>query len=300
MMLKRPNLEDILGALADKHSIRIFKQASTGLKSGQSGLEKIGLTKKQFYSRLKKLVNLGLISKGEGVYKHTSLGTLVNSTQIKPMEEALIDYWDLLAIDELKQSKLIPQQERERIIQSIINETRLKNYLTQESQPIKIIKTYDELTREVLRLIDLARSEIFIASRYYEPNVSLRMMKKLGEGTSLNILDGNPSGTSLVSRLKTALNDPATRSLAKAMLESPKVRIRNRILEYSFIVVDEEYCGFEVVNPLSPHEFNLAVEFKDQELSRKMIGLFENLWASSELPIREIKSNKKGSKVPTI
>lgn len=298
LMPERPKSVEILEALANESSIKIFKQASTGLKSGETVLEKMGLTKRQFYSRLKKLVNLGLISKTEGVYKHTSLGSLVNSIQIKPLEEALVNYWNLLAIDELKQSKVIPQQEQERIVQSIINKSRLQEYLIQDGgQPTKIMSTYDELVREILRLIDLARSEIYIASRYYEPNVSLRIMEKFGEGVSLNILDGNPSGTSLVTRLKTALNDPATHSLAKAMLESPKVRIKNRILEYSFIVVDGQYCGFEVVNPLNPHGFNLAVEFKNQEISRKMIDLFENLWTSSEIPIKSTHANQTRSKV---
>ncbi|MFC1754603.1 hypothetical protein ACFL96_14600 [Thermoproteota archaeon] len=291
----RPKIEDILHALSNEYSIKIFKQTSTGLKSGKSGLEKTGLTKKQFYSKLNRLVDLGLVFKTKGVYKQTSLGTLVNSTQIKPLEEALINYWNLRAIDELKQSKVIPSQEQEKIAQSIINKNKYS--IQDENQPSKILNTYDELTKEVIRLISLAENEIYIASRYYEPNISLKLMEKFREGVSLNILDGNPSGTSLTSRLKTALNDTSMRSIAKAMLESTKVRIRNRILEYSFIVVDGNYCGFEIINPLSPHEFNIAVEFNDQKISQKMINFFENLWLSSEIPIKSVESTQKRTKV---
>ncbi len=297
LMSSRPKIADILGALSDNYSIKIFKQTSTGLKSGQEGLEKMGLTKKQFYSRLNKLVGLGLIFKTGGIYKHTSLGVLVNSTQIKPLEEALINYWNLLAVDELKQSKVIPQQEQETIVQSILDNAKLKEFFILNSQPIKVMKTYDELTKEVLKLIGSAKKSIYIASRYHEPNVSYRIMEKFGEGVSLNILDGNPSGTSFALRLKAALNDPANNLLAKAMLESDKVRLRNRVLDYSFIVVDEKYCGFEVVNPLSPHEFNLAVEFIDQEVSQKLIDIFEKLWLSSETSIKSSESTQTISKV---
>lgn len=290
----KPKIEDILDALSNEHSIKIFKQTSTGLKSGKNGIKKTGLTKKQFYNRLNRLINLGLVSKTKGIYKHTSLGTIVNSTQIKPLEEALIDYWNLRAIDELKNSKNIPLQEQEKIAKSIINKNKLNEYsLQNENQPSKIMNTYNELMKEVLRLISLAENEIFIASRYYEPNVSLKLMEKFRECVTLNILDGNPSGTSLTSRLKSALNDPSMRIIAKDMLDSNKVRIKNKILNYSFIVVDGNYCGFEIIDPLNPHEFNIAAEFKDHRVSQKMINLFENLWASSEEPIKNPASNKQ-------
>lgn len=282
-MTTRPKLGPILAALADEHSLKLFKIASTGFRGGPGVPEKMGLTKKQFYSRLHTLVKLGLVNRTVGLYKHTYLGSIVNNMQIKPLEESLTDYWNLLAVDELRRSKDIPQKEQEKITRSILNETRLKKYFAQDlSQPTKIIYTYEELVDSVLRLIESARTEIFLASRYYEPSVGLRLIGKFGEGVSLNLLDDNPSGTSLVSRLQAALDDPATHSLAKAMLESPKVRVSRRVLEYSFIVVDGEYCEIEIVNPLTPQEFNLALGFKDEELSRRMIGFFEKLLTSEK------------------
>jgi predicted transcriptional regulator len=292
-MVKRPDLVDIYDSLANEHSLKMFKQASTGLKSRSEDIEKMGLTKKQFYSRLKKLVKLGLLTRVKGSYVHTALGRFVNSIQIKPLEEALANYWNLLAIDELKKSKVIPEQEQERIIKSITDNSDLKEYLSNKNlEPVKIIKSYEGLSKEVLKLIDSAKTEIFIASRYYEPQVSLRLMRKFSEGVSLNILDGNPSGTPLQTRLEAALKDPKTQQLAKAMLESPKVRLKTKLLTYSFIITDGEYCGFEVVDPLKPHEFNLAVEFRDEEISNKMKIIFENLWKTQEIVTKKVPAKK--------
>jgi len=273
-----PKIGPILAALADEYSLKLFKLASTGFRGGPSVPEKIGLTKKQFYSRLQTQVKLGLVDRTGGFYKHTSLGSIVNNMQIKPLEESLIDYWNLIAIDELRRSKIIPQEEQEKIAKSILNETKPTKHFNQDfGQPTKIIYTYGDLVNSTLRLIESARTEIFLASKYYEPSISLSLIGKFGKGVSLNILDDNPSGTSFASRLQAALDDPATQPLAKAMLESPKVRLSRRALEYSFIVVDGEYCGIEIVNPLTPQEFNFAVEFKDEELSRRLIGFFEKL-----------------------
>lgn len=292
-MVQKPSLQDIFDALSNEYSLNMFKQASTGLKSKSEDIEKMGLTKKQFYSRLKKLVKLGLLTRVKGSYIHTALGRFVNSIQIKPLEEALANYWNLLAIDELKKSKVIPEQEQERIIKSITENSDLIEYLSNNKyEPIKVIKKYEDLAKEVLNLIDSAKTEIFIASRYYEPQVSLRLMRKFSEGVSLNILDGNSSGTPLQTRLEAALKDPKTQQLAEAMLKSPNVRLKTKLLTYSFIITDGEYCGFEIVDPLTPHEFNLAVEFRDREISEKMKVQFENLWKAPEVVTREITREK--------
>jgi predicted transcriptional regulator len=296
-MSENPKLENIFAALSDDASIRIFKLASTGFESGNDVPKKIDVTPKQFYSRMRRLLDNGLIAKDRGFYRLTTLGMAVANTQVKPLEELLANYWKLVATDELRQSKAIPEKEREKVTQSLFSGTGLTEYLGEGGRlPIKIISTYEELIKEVLRLIELARTEIHIASRYHEPQVSKRLIEKFAEGVSLNILDGNPSGTSLVSRLQAAstASNPATQALVRAVLESPRVRIRNLPLEYSLVVVDRLYCGFEQVNPLNPHEFNLAVEFGDAELSQRMVVLFERLWNSAEITVPHNVSSSGG------
>lgn len=107
-------------------------------------------------------------------------------------------------------------------------------------------------------------------------------MKKFGEGVALHLLDDNPSGTTLVSRLHAAMNDPSTKEIAKAILQSPKVRIGRCALDYSFMVVDGDYCQVEIVNQSNPGEFNFALEVNDQLISLRMTEIFEKLMASQK------------------
>lgn len=299
----KPKLQSVLEVLADEHSLKLFKQASTELNGGAGAPGKVGLTKKQFYSRLHRLVELGLVEKRSGwSYRHTTLGSLIDSLQLKPLEEALTEYWNFHAIDELKKSESIPKQEQEKITQSILNKTALKKYYAEgmgQSRPAaKIICTYGELVDGVLKLVRSAKKEIFLASRYYDPQVSMLLMKKFGEGVALNLLDNNPSGTTLVARLHAALKNPETQPVAKAILESPKVRIGECALDYSFLVVDGECCQVEIVDRLTPGEFNFAVELNnDQQVSSKMIEVFEKIMASEKTskPGRGVKTSKDTS-----
>ena len=292
----KPELGDILSALSDEHSITILMQASAGLKGDSSTHKSIGLSKKQYYTRLNRLVKLGLISRNNGLYRYTALGALVINTQLKPLEDALTNYWSLLAIDELKRSKVIPQQEQDKIVEIILNKNLVNaRGLDGSRRTATVFSTYDDLVKESLRLISSAKSEIFIASRYFELDVSNLLLEKFREGVALNILDGNPSGATLVSRLRAALDNPESRSLAEAVLKSSKVRIKRSTLEYSFIVVDGENCGVEIVNPLNPQEFNLAIELSDKKLSQKMINLFEDQCKSAEVDIKVEILNKNNS-----
>ena len=171
--------------------------------------------------------------------------------------------------------------------QSLLVGTGLENLFRDVAgRPTVVVNTYEGLVQEVMRLIELGKKEIHIASRYHEPEVSKRLIEKFGKGVALNIIDGNPTGISLTARLQAASTsaDPATRAIMKAVLESPRVRIARLSLDYSFIVVDRRYCGFEVVSPLSPHDFKLAVEFEEEELAQRMVDVFENLWKSGQSP----------------
>src|SRR5579875_443728 len=167
-MAERPSISSYLDTLSDEETLKIFRYASNGLKSGREGLQQLQITRKQFYSRLGRLVDLGLIvKKDDGIYEHTALGGLINNTQIKPLEEALANYWTLHAVDELKQAKEIPQLEQEKLIAALMVNSPLKVHFTLSNRlPTKIITSYDELVDRLLNLVELAKNEIYLASRY--------------------------------------------------------------------------------------------------------------------------------------
>jgi hypothetical protein len=98
-------VRDIHSALSNSDSLRIFNLAAEGIDASTSVLEKYQFTKKRYYGRLKELVDLGLVFKNGGEYKHTSLGSTIFDNQVKNLEQILVKKNNLEVINELKKNR---------------------------------------------------------------------------------------------------------------------------------------------------------------------------------------------------
>src|SRR5690242_285342 len=98
--------------------------------SGSIIMARLGLTPKQYHSRMKKLMSTGLIDRTDGRYHATCLG-VVFFTWYGKIETATKYYWKLKAID-IGMSvgkKKIPVREPKRIIETLIQNQEMKNIL---------------------------------------------------------------------------------------------------------------------------------------------------------------------------
>ncbi len=277
----------IFKTLGDDVSLRLFRLASIGIDPSLEFLQKTGLTRKQFYTRLQRLVKLGLVQKKHGVYTLTTLGTMVQNIQLKPLEELVDNYWKLQAIEMLKDANKIPEEERNRLIESIAKseEFNLLSYVSPNK--IKITATWDELLKRLSEFLQMAKKEIYVASRYHDPVIAKNILDKFKEGVTLYMLDASADNVNFASELRAIILNPPdkeTYEFCLGILNSDKVHLRNRSLPFSFIVVDGTYAGFEIMNPLTPNEFLFAVDVKDEKISQKLIGHFNELWKTAEDP----------------
>ncbi len=71
-------VREIYSALSNTDSYRIFRLASDGIDASSEVLEEQSFSKKRYYVRLRKLIQLGLVRKDNGRYIHTNLGKLVH------------------------------------------------------------------------------------------------------------------------------------------------------------------------------------------------------------------------------
>ena len=142
----------------------------------------------------------------------------------------------------------------------------------------KYYRSYAELVRGLLDLVGIAQKEIFLASKYYEPVISAKLLQKFAGGVALHILDGNSSGISFEERIRqVAAVDTTNRALLLKLLDSPTVEIKTAEVPFSFIVVDGKHCGFEVVDPMNPDEFYFAIRVEDSSIASKLIESFHQL-----------------------
>ena len=192
--------EDVFALLGDKQSVEILIASSAGLQSTSNGIG--SQTKKQYYVRLKRLVDFGLIEKHQSIYKLTSFGSIVYENHLKTMDKIIPNYWQIKSIDVLKSRHDFPPEQKEKIMNEYIETTNMNEVLnaTQLSS-FTVVKKFDDLIVEVLKVMDNAEKEIYFATRYHDPYVSTKVFKKFSKGVTIHILDGNPEQISVESRL---------------------------------------------------------------------------------------------------
>ena len=77
------SLTDILGAISDDKSLMLFNTIAVSYPENDTEmiLVKLNLTRKQYYSRMYKLVKANLINRRNGKYFLTSLGKIAYNAQ---------------------------------------------------------------------------------------------------------------------------------------------------------------------------------------------------------------------------
>jgi predicted transcriptional regulator len=268
--------------LADRHSINIVKMAYFGSK-GSSMSRKGNISKKQFYSRLKRLRDMGVIEKRGSVYRTTTFGSLIFNGQIKPLEDIIANYWNLKAVDILKSRQDFPLREKEKLIEEMIQHTSLKGIVNgTHLSGFSVIKDYNRLVLEVTRLLESAEKEVFLATRYHDPHFSKLIFHKIAnEGLMVHMLDSLPEQISVENRLNAILRVPPNREtyeMVTKIIKSHRLDLRKAKLSASFMVVDGTTVCYETTDYFNPEEFTLAIShYDDPYLAQRFISYYRTL-----------------------
>jgi DNA-binding transcriptional ArsR family regulator len=274
--------EDIFSILSDRISSSILKSAYSGLRASSTNY--IGkISKKQFYVRLKRLREAGLIEKRDSFYRTTTLGSLIYNGHIKTLDEALSNFWQLKAIDLLKTRKDFPSHQKEIVINEIIRGSNLKDIVNSTHlSGFTVVKDFNRLIVEAIRLLENARKEIYFATRYHDPHVSSKTFEKFAKGATLHILDSNPEPISVENRINAILRTPPNRQtfeLVNDMIKSSRFDLKQiTTLPASFLVVDGTQVLYETTNYFNPEQFTVALaHYDDVYLAEQFIKYFKLL-----------------------
>jgi hypothetical protein len=261
------------------------------------------LSKKQFYTKLKRLCNTGLVEKRQDAYRTTTLGSLVYNGHVKTLEDALTNFWQLKAIDILKTREDFPADRKESIIDEIVKGSNLKNFINSTHLTgFAIIKDFNRLVIEVIRMLEDAKKEVYFASRYHDPHVSKKMFDKVEKGVTVHFLDGNPQQISVESRLNAILRTPPNEETYKTVnrlirshffelksLEPAAIASNGNISLIpkfnSFLVIDANQVLYENINYGNPEEFTVAIaRYDDTYLAEQFISYWKLLSKDAVVP----------------
>ena len=119
---------DIIHSISDSKSLDLFCSIAKGNMESEELKETKGLSRKQFYTRTSQLLKQGLIQRSKGSFSLTSLGIIVYHAQLV-IEAGVNNYWKLKAIDSIESSGEIVEQERVKIIKTILDDNTVQNIL---------------------------------------------------------------------------------------------------------------------------------------------------------------------------
>jgi outer membrane receptor for ferric coprogen and ferric-rhodotorulic acid len=133
-MAKSETAASILRAISDEKSLELFRTiASEAAVDSETLRTRMKFTRKQYYSRLSRIVRSGLVKRKSGKYFLTAFGKVVYGTELT-IEGALKDYWKLKAIDSLNVTGELPAEERNKLINTLLDNEELRGILVKEAR----------------------------------------------------------------------------------------------------------------------------------------------------------------------
>jgi hypothetical protein len=123
--------KEFMKLIMDDKSQHVF--GTIFLMNGESSdvlIDQLKFTKKQFYSRMTRLVKARLIRRHKGKYFLTSYGTVIYDAH-RLLESAVKNYWKLRSVDliELANKGSMPKEEGIKIIDQLITNQQIKKIL---------------------------------------------------------------------------------------------------------------------------------------------------------------------------
>src|ERR687885_2632476 len=122
-------LTNVLKSISDDESLELFRSIASSDSDSESLRSRTKMTRKQYYSRMSRLMKAGLIKRKNGKHNLTAFGRVIYDTQIT-IENAINNYWKLKAIDSLEMSDDLPVEERKKLIDNLIENNGIREILS--------------------------------------------------------------------------------------------------------------------------------------------------------------------------
>jgi predicted transcriptional regulator len=242
---------------------------------------------------------MGLIEKRQTVYKLTTFGSLVYENHLKTMEKVIPNYWHIKSIDVLRTRYDFPLEQNENIVNEYVSTTNLSRIINAtQLTSFNVVKRFENLIPEVMKVLDNSENEVYFATRYYDPHVSKMVFQKFGKGVTIHILDGNPEQISVENRLTAIMRtspDRETAEMVKKVVKSSRFDLRRLPdLPLSFIVVDGIQLVYETINFINPEQFTVAVStYDDPYLAQRFMEYYKLLSKDATFPELLVQQRSK-------
>lgn len=272
----------LLSVLSKKDNLSMFIFAKDGLKAESSTLQSLGLSRKVYYTRLRQLIDAGLISKSEGAYSYTTLGGIIYQRHIVELIEEMKNKQQMMMIDTLKNTKEFSEEDITNFVDRITH-SRSSGMNAEAPPKIEIAWTYQDMVSAIVERVQLCKNEILLASRSFNEIIINNILRKANSGIDVKVI----SDSSLVKQYIEAegrglsLNDKNSSERIR-VVSNPwypgKVKRRVARIPFSIIVLDGKEVGVEVVDWNEPKKFCGVIFIREEKTSKTMLNFYNKMW----------------------
>ena len=123
----------VINALSNEKSLVLFDLIAFEGGDRENIINCLGITRKQYHSRISALRKSGLVEKTNGTYFLTSFGKVVHQPR-QLIGSGVKDYWKLNAIDAIQHE--IPEKRHNEIVESLIDNQEIRELLSRNVPPV--------------------------------------------------------------------------------------------------------------------------------------------------------------------
>ncbi len=269
--------EKVLSTISKEGSTHLLKACESGLKPGQNRWEKFDLSKRQYYSRLRSLKNLGLIKKTGGEYVQTELGKQVYEI-ILNMEKLAENSDTIEFARSIRDRKEVPEEEKEKAREFLNKKPFLSDVKLKRTKLLNVINDYKELRNKLVRMVKNAEEEIYLATNYADHRI-IKTLTEIDDSMNYKGIITHNALSQAGEFLRALWNSEDLESFTRISEGSTRVC---RSLPYSFILKDGKMIGVEIQNPMIPDKFFLGIILEGEEIYKTFKELFEDLYEGIE------------------
>ena len=297
---KYSDAQQILAVLASADVFKLFVYGERGFVFSLFLLEKLQMSKKQYYNALHKLKILGLLEKTDGLYHHTVSGSILHEQVVQQLVQLSKHQRELKIIDVLKKTGQYSDDEIRKFIEQI---TKDNNNLVPKSATANnnnnntiIINSHEELVKTIRDRIELANKEILIATRISFDEGIAALINSIKLGVKVRILVDER----LISEYHRVYYSSIQKSDSLPVINANKhteermkvvenpwyhsgVEIERRVgqIPFGLIIFDRNEVGIELVDSYNPDKFTAGMLVKDSQIGDAVLKLYEELWYNS-------------------
>ena len=120
---------EILEAISDVKSLKLFNTIATKGGNSEDLSVQLKLSRKEYYSRMSRLMKTGMVKRKNGKHFLTAFGKVIYDAQVT-IKKAVESYWKLKAIDSIDLSDEITVKERDKLIHTLLDDVEIREILS--------------------------------------------------------------------------------------------------------------------------------------------------------------------------